>query len=86
LAGEDEFPDVAPEPDVIAVPEIATDKEEATPEPLVPVAPVTSQVRSVSACVNEVKTKKRRNEGVFILTPLDNYDKIPYQKNFHIFL
>jgi hypothetical protein len=65
------FPAVVPDPAVIAEPEIATESEAAVLEPLVPVVPVTSHVRSVSACANETKTRHRRNEQHFIRKPLE---------------
>jgi hypothetical protein len=60
-----------PEPAVITEPEIATESEDAVPEPLVPVVPVTSHVRSVSACANEAKTRHRRNEQLLIRNPFE---------------
>lgn len=43
------FPTVVPDAAVITEPEIATESEEAVPEPPVAVVPVTSQVSKVSA-------------------------------------
>jgi len=65
------FPAVVPDAAVITEPEIATESEDAVPEPPVPVVPVTSHVRSVSACANEAKTRHRRNEQLLIRNPIE---------------